>query len=344
MGILAALWAVTKSQNILIWCAYILFYPIIVIFWKVPVFIFKKKSWNLAFAVINAAISFFNSVKYNFITLALLLCSGTFLAASSNTYVLSIATVSIITILLAIYIHRFISAFKLSSIFQAYTKIFSSIRKQGTSSFALDSALKGIPITSYDQAQLTKRTTNLQTSVLFNRVCLFSAKRLRDYQSSGLNLASGVVTTIILIFITVFCFAFANYGVYKIDSHLFIAPTTPSFFTFVYYSFSNLLFNQIPELVPTSPTSQLISMVESFFALLLVAIFISIVLPFKNQRYSEELTETIRKIKEEGDSMEVFIRDEYDISNIEDALLELQRAKGSMVTILFQISESLKEE
>lgn len=344
IGVLAATWAVTKSQNILAWSAYILFYPIIVIFWKVPFFIFTMKSWNLAFAVINAVISFFRSFKYNFITSALLLCSFAILGASSNLYALYIAVASVVTILLTIYIHRFISTFKPSSIFQAYTKIFSGIRKHGTTSFALDSALKGIPIARYDQSQLTKWSTNLQLSVLFNRVCLFSAKKLRDYQNSGFNLASGVLTTLILILITVLGFAFTNYGIYKIDSHFFTAPATPSFFVFIYYSFNNLFFNQIPEIVPTSPISQSLSMVENLFAFLLGAIFLSIVLPIRNQRYSEELNQTISNIREQGDSMEHFIRDEYNISTIEDALMELQRAKANMVTVLYQISDGLKDE
>lgn len=344
MGVLAVVWAVTKSKNILLWSAHILFYPLIVIFWKIPYFIFAQKSWNLAFAVMNSVISFFESFKYNFIISALLLCSIAILAASSNTYTLWSSVIILLAVLLTVYIQRFLSAFKPSSIFAAYISLFAGIRKHGTKAFALDSTLKGIPITTYDQSQWTKRSTNLQVSVLFNRVCLFSAKKLRDYQNSGFNVASGVVTTLILILLTVVCFAFITYALYKIDPHFYNAPIIPSFFTFIYYSFNNLLFNQIPEMVPASPYSQLLSMVESFFALLLVAVFTSIVLPIRSQRYSSELNETISRIKEEGDSMEVFIRDEYNLQNIEDALLELQRVKAQMVSVLYQISEGLKDK
>ena len=342
IGTLAAIWLFTKNKHILFWSLYIFFYPAIVILWKLPFFIFKQKSWIFAFAVINTVISFFKSIKYNFIIFAFFFVSLAIIFASSSPKLLWPATLLVFIILSMVYIHRFILVFKPSSIFQVHIKIFSGIRKFSSTSFALEESIKILPVESLDQKQLEKWTTSLQTSVLFNRVCLFVAKKLRDYQNSGLNVVSYVLTILLLIILTIFSFSVINLGLYKISSSFFEFSSIPTFFTFFYYSFNNLVFNSVREIIPISPISQTASMAESFFALFLVVIFVSLLLSVRSQRHSEELNEVIKGIEEQGTEMEGFIKDEYRINSIEDALMELQKLKAGMAKFLYKITESIK--
>lgn len=345
IGIIAMVWLLTKNKDILIWSFYIFFYPGIVLFWKIPKFIFKQKSWIFAFAFINAIISFFKSVKYNFITLAIFLISVAIVFSFSNEKLLWPAILAILVFLLITCARRFILVFKPSSVFQIHRKIFSDIRKRGKASltlFALDENIKNLPVESLDSKQLEKRTTNLQMSVLFNRICLFTAKKLRDYQDSKLNVVSYVLTILLLIVLIIFSFSVINYGLYKIDNNLFSFSSVPTFFTFFYYSFNNLLFSSIQELAPVMPISQTASMIESFFALFIVVIFVSLLLSVKSQSHLEELTEVIKGIEKEGESMEGFIRDEYKINNINDAIAELEKLKAGLVKLIYKISNSIK--
>lgn len=342
IGVVAILWLITRNKDLLSWSLYIFFYPAIVLFWKIPFFVFKQRSWIFAFAFINSVISFFKSIKYNFITAAIFLVSLAVIFSFSNAKLLWPATVTLLVLLLITYIHRFILVFKPSSIFQAHRKIFSGIRKHGKPSFALDESIKNLPVEGLDQKQLEKWTTSLQISVLFNRICFFTAKKLRDYQNSGLNALSCVLTILQLIILTIFSFAVINYGLYKIDSNFFDLSTTPTFFTFFYYSFNNLLFNSIQEVVPIMLIPQTISMVESFFALFLVVIFASLLFSVRSQRHSEELNEVIKGIEREGISMESFIRDEYKINNIDDAMAELEKLKAGLIEFIYKISKSVR--
>lgn len=341
IGIIALIWLMTKNKHIISWSFYVFFYLAIVLFWKIPFFIFKQKSWILAFAFINSIISFFKSIKYNFITSAFFAVSVAIVFSFSNEKLLWFATAIILGFLLVTYIHRFILVFKPSNIFQVHIKIFSGIRKHGVSSFALDESIKNLPVESLDQKQMDKWTTSLQMSVLFNRICLFAAKKLRDYQSSGLNVVSYVLTILMLIVLTIFSFAVINYGLFKIDANLFGYSTTLNFFTFFYYSFNNLLFNSIIEISPNMPVSQTVSMIESFFALFLVVIFISLLFSIRSQRHTEELNDVIEVIKDQGKDMEGFIKDEYKINSIDDAIAELEKLKAGMTKFIYKITESL---
>jgi hypothetical protein len=342
IGVIALIWLVTKNKYILSWSLYVFFYPPIILFWKIPFFIFKQRSWILAFAFINSIISFFKSIKYSFITSALFLASVAIIFSFSNKKLLWTTTVIIFAILLITYIHRFILIFKPSNIFQVHIKIFSGIRKHGVSSFELDQSIKNLPVANLDSKQIEKWTTNLQMSVLFNRICLFTAKKLRDYQNSGLNVIYYVLTISMLIVLTIFSFATINYALFKIDALLFSYSVGPNFFTFFYYSFNNLLFNSIQEITPILPISQTVSMVESFFALFLVVIFVSLLLSVRSQRHADELNEVIKGIEGQGKDMEGFIRDEYKINSIDDAMAELEKLKAGMAKFIYKITESIQ--
>ncbi|MBI2471883.1 MAG: hypothetical protein HYV59_11680 [Planctomycetes bacterium] len=342
IGGIALIWLVTKSKYILSWSFYVFFYPAIIFFWKIPYFIFKLRSWILAFAFINSIISFFTSIKYNFITFALFLVSLSIIFSFSNEKLLWSASAIILVILLITYVYRLFLVLKPSIIFQVYTKIFSEFRKNAVSSWTLDESIKNLPVKSLNQEQLETWTENLQMSVLFNRVCLFIAKKLKNYQSSGLNIITYVLTILFLIVLTVFSFAVINYGLFKIDSGLFSYSTTPSFYTFFYYSFNNLFFNSIREITPILFISQTISMIEYFLALFLIVIFVSLLFSVRSQRHTEELSELIKEITDQGKYMESFIKGEYKINSINDAMEELKKLKASMIKLIYKITESIQ--
>lgn len=180
-------------------------------------------------------------------------------------------------------------------------------------------------------------------AVLFNRICLFTAKKLRDYQNSGSGTISGILTILLLILLTIISFAAINYVLYKIDTGLFeVSPSPGGFFIFFYYSFNNLIFSSIKEVVPIMPISQAASMTESFLAFILGVILVSIILSVRSQKYSEALNQAIDRIEAEGTAMESFIRTEYSVGGIEDAIIELERVKATFISFIFKISKSIK--
>ena len=101
------------------------------------------------------------------------------------------------------------------------------------------------------------------------------------------------------------------------------------------------MFNQIQEIVATSPISQVASMVEYFFALFFVAILISLFLSVKNQKDSDELNEVIEQLNEEGTRIEDFMKDKYKLSNIEEAIKALEKLQATIVDFLYKITEAI---
>jgi hypothetical protein len=339
LGIIGLFWAITKNSRFANWSLYILFYPFVVVFWRIPTLAIKQKSWNLAFAIINSLISYFKKFKVNFLFGTAFLITSIALVKGSNRFLLWASLLFIFVNLIIHYIRKFIFVIRPSSIFRLHVKMFESVKKMGMkSTFVLTDDIKSLPVQNLNKEQLGKWTQCLQMSVLFNRTCLFFAKKLRDYQKSGLNIASYVLSLLWLIIITVFSFSVLYYGLYKIYPDIFKIEGSNQFFTFFYFGFNNLLYNSIPEISPITPLSQGLVMIQKFFAFFLVAIFISLFISVNQQKHTEELNKVIEGLEDEGKSMESFIQTEYKISDISVAIDELGKVKAGLFNLIFQLS------
>lgn len=341
VSLISIFWFLRGTGKIFRWSLYVTFYPFILCFLIFPIFVIKQKSWVFAFAIINTIISFFKSIKYNFILFSIFLLTVSLVFISHNKQVLISCSCVLISLTIITYIRKFWLALKPWSIFGVHIKIFKKIRNTSKDSFKLDETIKGLPIEALDEKQLQKWTETLQTSVLFNRLCLFFSKKLQEYQNSGWLIIPSISAILFLIVFTVITFSIINFALFKVSPLTFTYSIDPTFFTFFYYSFNNLIFNSISELSPSSVFTQSISMLESFLAIALSFIFVTLYLSIKSEKNAIELKEIIENIEEEGKSMENFIKEEYSLNSIFDALEQLQKLKGNMVSLLFSLSKGL---
>lgn len=212
--------------------------------------------------------------------------------------------------------------------------------KQTLSSFVIDEQIRNLPLEAYDSKQLEKWTTNLQQLVLYNRLILFCAKKLSDYQKSGFQIISEIMSFILLILFTILSFALINYGLYKIDYGNFNYVIEPTFFTFFYYSFENSMFNQISEIVPLKQTAILIYMFQNFFALLWGLILVTLFVQYKKEQKVLALNKVIENIEKQGKELESFIAEQYNLDSIEVAMDKLTEMKSALVNFIYQISKN----
>lgn len=111
IGGVAIIWLLAGSKKFYLWFAYIFFYPLIIILWKIPYFVFRQRRWVFAFALINTAVSFFQSAKYNFIGSAVFLIAVAAIFNTSSTPLIGISVSAIFLLFTAVYIRRFIFVF-----------------------------------------------------------------------------------------------------------------------------------------------------------------------------------------------------------------------------------------
>jgi hypothetical protein len=92
--------------------AYVALYPFVILFWKLPRFVWKQQSWLFAFAILNAAIGLIRSFKRDFISGTLFLISTVLILNSVNHYVLYGSSLIIFALVVLAYVLAFVRAFK----------------------------------------------------------------------------------------------------------------------------------------------------------------------------------------------------------------------------------------
>jgi hypothetical protein len=318
---------------------YIAFFPLVVLFWKLPILMFRQKSWTLAFALANSGIHFFKNIKQLAITSALFFVSATTILVSTNIYLIASSGGLLLILITVSFVKSLASVFRRSDLPGIYALILNAWR---------EAILKKEPISERihvfapDQLSTEDRkiwSSALETRVLFNRACLFIARRFRAYQQSRLNVASGVFTSLTLLTMTVISFAFINMAAFAVTPAAY-ATHGPTLFDFFHYSFKTFVFGSTKEVEAIAPISEILNMVENFFALFLGVIFASLVISVRSQRHSEELDQVIRIIEKQGKTMEIQIAREYKIKTIDDALSELERASAGMIKVLYWLSNN----
>jgi hypothetical protein len=75
IGVIAVALLIFGKNRVGAWSLYIIAYPLIITFWKLPYFIYNRESWTLAFAIINSVLSFYRSLRYNVAVSAVCLTS-----------------------------------------------------------------------------------------------------------------------------------------------------------------------------------------------------------------------------------------------------------------------------
>jgi hypothetical protein len=341
LGLILIAMLLTRSFDLGFAVVYIALYPFVILFWKLPRFVWKQQSWLFAFAILNTIIGLFRSFKRDFISATLFLISAVLILTTANHYILYASSLVILALIVLAYVLAFARAFKPSAVFQTYRKVFPVIRKSDF--LKTDASVRNLPVETMTTKQLELRTNGLQNMVLYNRACLLISKKLRDYQRSGANVASYILSVVGLFLFVVISFALIDYALYKINHDLFqFTYSKESLFAFIYYS-AGSMFYAANGLVPAEPFSQLAQLIQFFFALLLVVILITVIFSLSNERYSAELEEVIVSVEREGRDAEALLLSEFSLESIDSAIEALQKAQAGLIGFIVYLTKNLGE-
>lgn len=333
-----ALWIVRSALFAAGVISYVLFFPLIVLLWKIPYFIFKQKSWLLAFAAANALIVVFRRFKVAFFITAAYIACLVVIWSTRQPIVLNIAATGILILLLGIYAKSFVAALRPSAIFQVYKKFFPAIRK--TDFLKVDQTLAQLPVETLTSEQALTRINALQNVVLYNRSCLFISRKLRDYHKSRMRIIPNIIGLFGLFALTVLSFALINFGLFKSGAGFFkFENGSAQFFSFLYYSMGSM-FQNSDGLVPISPVSQGVQMIQFTLALFLLVILATEFVTARNEKNSAELNEVVDTMEQEERTSEEMIRQVFNIESVTQAIQALETAKAGMIGVIVFLTKS----
>jgi hypothetical protein len=330
-----------KPKKLAWWALWVVFYPAVLAFWRLPKLLFQLKSWTLGLAVIGTAIAMLRSVRFTLPVLAGILTGLIMALYATRNGALVAAIVLLIAGTLLVYGRLVVRAFvpgespfskeALDSVGKAFRSIIA----------AMPLAAEGI---SSEDPNDEKRQSQLEFNVLYSRACHFLASKFSDLRRSSLNVAAALLQVAGMALLSAVTLGMAAYALYRLDVANYAVDGAASAFTFVYLGFKSLLGGSVPGIVPVSTAAQSLDMLTAITGwLVLLVILVNAVLIIRAKREGERLSELASALADHGKSVEIYIDGQFGVS-IDDAIEELTRAKSALIKWVYYLTPSIQDD
>jgi hypothetical protein len=338
LGLIAAMLLLLRQKKAF-WILYVLFYPLVFLFFHVPLWLQKAGSWLPAIAIANLAYNVANNFRRVFALRVLELSAGVLIIAlpgMSLTYALAAV---IATAMLRTYWQVIRNALQPIKFLRTQVSwVGRVLRSPATINLAsLPDDLKKSRARRFNDAQIEKFTNSLGNALIAVKAANLYAYQLERYRKSSIPFALSFLSFAGLYVYSIVALAIINLAVYKTDPSQYAAAQPPSFLTFVHYSLSALFVNGIDALSPVRALALLIQIASGVIGpLLLMTLAVTAVTSFKQTREGEGLQEALTDIKQSAMTLNNFMSVEYEVSP-EEALRRLEElgaATAGLVALL----------
>jgi hypothetical protein len=330
LAFISICWMLLKTKKFLKLIGFLFIYPPFFIFYRIPKLLFKAKSWVGIFALIEIAISFFRSLKFNVIIFTAVAFSCLFILKTESKYLLIISIVTLFAYLINHFVRCFRYAFRPFNIFSIQSEKIIEQWKKLQDQFAVKN------INKYNEKHEIneKWANNLQILIILNKICCFIILKLRNFQKSGFAIIYSLSSLIGTFFITIFVFTLQNLALSKLSPNSFVGSASKSFGEFFYYSFNTIFTHSGNELYPASTLARVFSCLEIFSGFLIVIIIVFLLLTIFREKHNEQINNAIMTIENQALVSQDFIRKEFSL-NIDEAIQEIEKIKGALVKVIY---------
>jgi hypothetical protein len=333
---LVAWWGLILGRGrFVVWALYFLFFPLIVVGWYFPRFIYRRQSWIALLAVVNVITSLIRDFRYSLVTkVGAILAIAIILRSSSDPLTLFAGAV-LLVILVVTYLRTLSLTFRASR-FIADQETFITRLIDSPSIvdlWTLKAELKSPQVTKFDSTQQTTFMTAVGWGVICNRALYFWAYQLESYRKGSAPYLFALLSYFWLFSQTLVVFAFANYALFRADPTAFTYAAQPQPFDFVHYAFNQMLLGSIDYLAPKSAVALILSDLARFFGpVLFITVLGTFVLTLRQTRQDDQMKDAIERIKSRGHALEKDFESQYDAS-VAEAIDRLKQAPGYLVRI-----------
>jgi hypothetical protein len=347
LGVIALAVIFLGSRRTLIGIAYVMFFPLIVIGWKVPRTIYRSKSWISLFAALHVVASVLTNFRYVLLATTFALFATAAILFTSSDLIVGLAMIVIAGILL----FAMFRTLRLS----ARPASFISIQEAALDRFRQSDSLPQIAavredfrsaeIQRFTAQQQTEFLMTLQYAVLVQRLPLFWAYQLDQYRRSPAPVLFTGLAYAWLVIQTVVGLTLLNYGLYKIDATAYSFVDSPSLAVFARYAVSSLTGSEIGALQPESGMANALFLGATAFGVIFVIGFVvGLVLSFRQKSQDAALREMIDGFKAQSQVLESRLRAEYDVPSVEEAMKRLEELRAGLLGIITFFSSRIPSE
>jgi hypothetical protein len=319
---------------------YVLFFPLVIVFWKVPALIIRRKlyrGWLMWMVVFNGLVNFVRNLRYYLVSKSLLIIVVLGILFMSNKYVLIFSAI-ILLLLLAWAIERILfDTFRTSWFLRVQKRALDTVTswilkpEQRWSAEILAKRDEG----TLNSTELQNVASRIQLEIVANQFLYYWAYKLRQYSQSQLSFLFNSFSYGLLFLGSVLVFWLLNLALLKVEPGQFAFDDYPSRIAMLLYSLSSLVLNDGGGVSPQGDLAFILRVIAGFYGIFFLSVFVvNLLFTYRGAREDTELRSTVEDLRERAKAHEAEFRAALQVSFDEacDRLLAL--GLGTFVMVI----------
>jgi hypothetical protein len=336
--------AIISAVSILLWrwitafvIAYVVFFPLIVLVWKIPAFLLRHRSWMVVMVTINSLSLFLRDLRYNLISKGLALLAA---------FVILVTSSDILLILAAIYLSGLLCLSTCRVIHRTFeSNWFLTIQKKAIDRIVGSSPVKWV--TTLDREKLPPRDSALtelqlndvlfriQMGVAVNRSLYFWAHKLDQYRQSRLSLLFNISAYVWQFLGAAVVFTLLNIALLKIDGSQYEYSNYPSELAIAVYTVSNFVLSDGGGVSAAKDPAYLLRLAAGLYGVIFLAILLfNSIFTFVRERDDAALKQTVNDLRSRAREQDKDFENEMRVS-VDEAIRRIEAlGKGGLLFFL----------
>lgn len=315
----------------LLFIAYVILFPFIIILWKVPWFIAKRRSWTLVMVSANVVSNAIRNIRYMAVSKSIwILCAGIILLLDGDVIVTFAAVCLMMLLTWSVY-RATINAFQSNWFLRVQQSVIRRLMESGIFRSSWTITEKDLPAGSDEQdVVLTKEQAEtlagkIQAGAVVNRALYFWAYHLQDYKRTQSTLIMNSFAYAWLFIGSAFTFGLVNLALLKVDSSQFGFNSYPSNIAMIAYGMSTLFWSSVGDISADGDLAFLLVILAGLFGpLFLAVVVLNFLLTMRRERDESDLSDTIETLRDHARQHEAEFRADLRVS-IAEAVDRLNR-------------------
>lgn len=326
---------------------YILCFPLIVLFWKIPGFFVKRRSFPLVMAAIQSGVNVFGSFRYNVVTKGVAAFAVLFILATSSWVLITLSALYLGGLLLWSYIRLFRKTFSLSTFVEAQQRTITRVVNAGwlTSASELDDQQRQAALQQFDYNTANQVAVKISAGIVINRALYAWAYQLDRYrrQFSPALMFNGLA--FVWLFLgTILSLSLVNYGLAKIEPEQFTTEDGASLLSFILYSFATLVLQEAGGVHAAGDLAKAVQLGAALIGLVVATGFLlNIVTTARRERDEGDLQSLVTTLKRRARDQEERFRAEYSVS-VEEAYQRMSELQAGLAFFLRFLTTAIPED
>ncbi len=327
---------IKKKRHVILNVLYVIGYPLILIFWKLPKLAYKHRSWFATFGAINVLATAALNYRYYFVCYLTILLV-TLLAFATDSRSILIAAIGALATAVGSLLLRALRLSKQKASFVVLQRTgVETILKAVGSWTTIQKSLKNPRIQRFSKGQVVKIRDKLGIGLAVVNAAHFWAYQIERYHQSGLTKVFALLSYVWLIIEISIIAAVANSALLKLAPNSFSYKSEPGFVELLYYSFNSLYNNEVEVLKPVGTVAIAAKLLTALVGLLIISIVIFyIITDLRNSRRQRDFEEASQAVRAAANTMANSLYIDYEVTPAE-AVERLQQLGGAAYLLVVE--------